>query len=252
MKVIKGTHLAISPFTPDTLISMWIDSLMHSAIGIDITADALEFTRRDVHEGKLRFPGLACILCGATTPTADPNRWTVYRTKGTYPHDPSNFRCELGEHSFTLADLIDHHCPTKPKLRALLKKIGSHEPQLRRFYVAEIDGRRAVNTDAQDAVREILPVVNNCLAKIVGIDSPTKEIAAQLAGQCDADLPWHEEVELHKDGSLVLIDWHKGRLTDLERLRMENRETAARFKNIKRVEEETAAFRFQRRAELGL
>lgn len=251
MKVIKGTHLAVSDFKADTLHAMWIDNLTRSPLGIDRVTDKLGFTRRATHKGKLRFPEMPCIRCGATTPTVDPNRWTVFRTPGTFPHNPSNFRCELGEHSFSLADLIDHYCPTKQKLRALLKGIGNNEPQLIRTYTAECGDFRDTGKDAEAVAKEVLPAVHDCKVRLVGIDAPSVEIGRQIAGQCRDDLPW-ATVDVTPDGSLVSVDWHKGRLTDVERLRMTNRDRAAHFKKTEQVEKETASFRRQRRAELGL
>ncbi len=251
MKVIKDTHLAVSNFTADTLVSMWIDALTRSPLGIDRVADELGFTKRDVHAGRLRFPGMSCPICGATTPTADPARWTVYRTSGTYPRNPSGFRCEMGSHSFGLDVLIERDCPTKPKVKALLEKIGICKPQLIRTYTAEHGDYSETGRDAELVAKEVLPVVHDCSVRIVGIDSPSLDIGRQIAGQCRGDLPW-ADVAVEPDGSLIDLHWHKGALTELEKNRTANREITARFKNIKRVEEETESFRRQRRVELGL
>jgi hypothetical protein len=190
MKVIENTHIAVSDFTEGTKNVMWIDSLMRSPVGIDRVTDALGFTRRTVHAGKLRFPGMPCIRCDATTPTIDPNRWTIYRTTGTFPHNPSSFRCEMGGHAFTLGDLIAYYNPTKQKVRALLEKIGSHEPHLIRTYTAEYGDSSVTSKDAEAAAIEVLPAVHDCTVGLVGIDAPSLKIGRQIAGQCHDDLPW--------------------------------------------------------------
>jgi hypothetical protein len=230
---------------------MWIDSLMRSPVGIDRVTDALGFTRRTVHAGKLRFPAMPCIFCSATTPTVDPNRWTIYRTAATFPDHPGRFACEMGGHGFTLGDLIDYYNPTKQKVRAFLEKIGSHEPQLIRTYTAEYDSDSVSSKDAEQAAIEVLPAVHNCQVRIVGIDAPSLKIGRQIAGQCRKDLPW-ATVDVKPNGTLLAIDWHRGRLTDVERLRMTNRKTAARFQTLKVLESDVDAYRRQRLEELEL
>jgi hypothetical protein len=157
----------------------------------------------------------------------------------------------MGEHSFGMDTLIDHYCPTKPKVKALLKKIGSHRPQLIRTYTAESGDYSETGRDAELVAKEVLPVVHDCKVKIVGLDAPSLDIGRQIAGQCRADLPW-ADVKTTPDGTLIDVHWHRGPLTNLERLRVEGQAITARFKNIKRVEEETESFRRQRRQELGL
>jgi hypothetical protein len=114
MKVIEGTNVAVSDFTPDTKSRMWIEALEHSPIGYGRALDAMGYTRRTTHKDRRRIPDLACIRCGAIEPpTADREAYPVTLTAGTYPANPVRFYCEPGNHSFNLADLIEHWAATK-------------------------------------------------------------------------------------------------------------------------------------------
>jgi hypothetical protein len=227
----------------------WTGALL--TVGNGRVTDALGFTRRVVHEGRLRFPEMPCIRCGATTPTVDPNRWTIYKTQGTYPDNPSVFRCEMGNHSFTLAALIAHHCSTEPKVQALLTKIGICEPQLIRTYTAEYDGNSVTSKDAEAAAREVLPSVHDCTVRLVGLDCASLEIGKQLAAQCRDDLPW-ATVDVNPDGTLIDQGWHKARLTDQERIRQSARDSHAKFAKIVALDEATEDFHRAEKVRLGL
>jgi hypothetical protein len=93
--------------------------------------------------------------------------------------------------------------------------------------------------------------VHDCKLKIVGFDAPSVKIGRQVAAQCRDKAPW-AIVDVNPDGTLIDPLWHKGLPTELEKNRIEHQKIAARFKNVKRVEKETEAFRRQRRSELGL
>lgn len=252
MRTIADTHIAVSNFVPDTKFKMWIEGINRSGVGRARVLDALGFTRRTQHRDRHRVPGLPCVLCGAVSPpTADPDAHPVYQTPGVYPASPGVFRCEAGNHSFTLPDLITFHCQTKPKLRALLSKIKICEPQLVRHYVAESGDSREVSKDANAASRKVQPRIHDCTVRIVGIECATIELARQLGGQCHDELPW-ATAATDTDGTLLDLHWHRGRLTDLERLRVTSRDSVARFGKLKRVEDDVAAFRRQRTHEAGL
>jgi hypothetical protein len=204
-----------------------------------------------VHEGRLRFPEMPCIRCDATTPTVDPNRWTIYKTQGVYPDNPSVFRCEMGNHSFTLADLIAHHCSTEPKVQALLTKIGICKPQQIRVYSAEYGEVTAISKDAEAAAIEVLPTVHDCTVRLVGIDCASLEIGRQLAAQCHDDLPW-ATVDVNPDGTLIDQGWHRARLTDQERVRQATRDQHIRFAKINAVDQAAEEFRQTEVMRLGL
>jgi hypothetical protein len=194
---------------------------------------------------------MSCIRCDATFPTADTNAWTVCLTAGVYPDNPGGFACEMGKHSYTLADLIDYYCPTAAKVRALLEKVGGYEPQLIRTYTAEYDGNSVTSKDAEAAAREVLPAVHDCTVRLVGLDCASLEIGKQLAAQCYDDLPW-ATVDVNPDGTLIDQAWHKARLTDQERIRQRTRDQHARVAAINAIDEATEAFRQAEVMRLGL
>jgi hypothetical protein len=251
VKIVPDTHLAISDFQPDTLIAMWIENLFRSALGLDRFLTQQGLTKREWHHPAYRVVGLACPRCGATQTTAD-DAWVMRLTAGTFPAAPGGLRCLACNRTTQLPALIEAVAPTRAEKKKILEAIRNHRPELRRFYVCEIDDERAVHTDAEQAVMAILPPVHNCRAKMVGIYAPTKEIATQISGQCHSDLPWHEEVELHKNGSLVSIDWHRGTLTEMEKTRQTAREQHIKFAKINAIDEAVTEFRQLKTAELGL
>jgi hypothetical protein len=251
MKIVEGQHRAISEFTEPTLLATWIENLYRNALGMSRTLDALGFTRRAWAHPAHRVVGLACPRCGVEKTTAD-DAWTMTITGGTYPNAPGGLRCIACNAGLNLPMLIEHVAPTKPKKMALLKKIGILKPQLRRYVVAEMDGERGVATSAAKALDGLVGPVHNCQAKMVLIDAPSLAIATQLAGQCYDDLPWREDVPLHRDGTLAQVDWHGAPLTSLERLQMQDSASLARVVGLKKLDQETEDFRRQRTEELGL
>jgi hypothetical protein len=114
VRIIDGTHIGVSDFTPDTRNRMWIEALDHSPVGYGRALDAMGYHRRTTHKDRRRIPDLACIRCGALEPpTADAQAFSVTLTAGTYPANPVRFYCEPGKHSFSLAELIEHYATTK-------------------------------------------------------------------------------------------------------------------------------------------
>jgi hypothetical protein len=251
VKILEGTHVAESPFTDDTRSKMHVDNLMHSPLGRGRVLDKLGFSKRTNHKGRTRIVDMSCIRCDATFPTADTNAWTVYLTAGVYPDNPGGFACEMGKHSYTLADLIDHYCPTAAKVRALLEKVGGYEPQLIRTYSAEYGETRVTSKDAEQAAIEVLPAVHDRTVRLVGIDCPSLEIGKQLAAQCHDDLPW-ATVDVNPDGTLIDQGWHGAWLTDQERIRQQTRDAHARAAKIKALDEAVIEFRQAEVMRLGL
>jgi hypothetical protein len=251
MRIVEGTHLAVSEFTEPTLLATWIEALYRNAMGLSRTLDALGFTRRQWAHPAHRVVGLACPRCGVEKTTAD-DAWVMTVTGGTFPNAPGGLRCIACNAGMNLPMLIDHFAPTKPKKMALLKKIKIMKPELRRCVIAEIDGERGVGRSAAAALDGLAGPVHDCQAKMVLIDAPTLEIAKQLAGQMNDQLPWREDVPLHKDGTLAQIDWHGAPLTSLEQLQMQNSASLARVIGLKKLDQETEAFRRQRTEEMGL
>jgi hypothetical protein len=84
------------------------------------------------------------------------------------------------------------------------------------------------------------------------IDAADITIAKQIAGQMHEQLPWKEDVELHRDGTLAQIDWHGGRLSRLEEVQLRTQRDQKRFANAKVLDQETAEFRAARAREFGL
>jgi hypothetical protein len=252
MKTVQGQHRAISEFTEPTLISMWVEALYRNALGLSRTLDALGFTRREWSHPAHRVVGLACPRCGAEKTTADDAWVMMVATGGTFPNEPGGLRCAACSRGVTLPDLFDHFAPTKPKKMELLKKIKIMKPELRRFVIAEIDGERGVATSAAKALDGLVGPVHDCRARMVLIDAPSLAIATQLAGQMHDQLPWNENVPLHKDGSLAQVDWHGAPLSSLEQLQMQNTASLARVIGLKKLDQEVDAYRRQRTEEMGL
>jgi hypothetical protein len=251
MRTVEGQHRAVSEFTEPTLISMWVEGIYRNALGMSRTLDVLGFKRRQWSHPAYRIVGLACPRCGVEKTTKD-SAWVMTTTGGTYPNAPGGLRCIACNAGVNLPELFEIFAPTKPKKMALLKKIKIMKPELQRFVVAEVDGERGVATSAAKALDGLVGPVHDCRARMVLIDAPSLAIATQLSGQMRDQLPWREDVPLHRDGTLAEINWHGAPLTSLEKLQMQDSVSLARVKGLKRLDEEAEDFRRQRKAELGL
>jgi hypothetical protein len=251
MKVIENQHRAVSDFTADTLNQMWVENIYRSAIGLGRVLDTLGLTKRQWAHPAYRVVGLPCPRCGVEKTTAD-DAWVMTITSGTFPASPGGLRCTACNAGVNLPDLFEHFADTKPKKKALLEKIKIMKPELRRYVVAEVDDERAVATSAAKALDGLVGVVHDCRARMVLIDAPSLAIATQLAGQMHDQLPWREDVPLHRDGTLAQIDWHGAPLSSLEQLQMQDSASLARVIGLKKLDEEAEDFRRQRKAEMGL
>jgi hypothetical protein len=230
---------------------MWVENIYRSAIGLGRVLDTLGLTKRQWAHPAYRVVGLPCPRCGVEKTTAD-DAWVMTITSGTFPASPGGLRCTACNAGVNLPELFEIFAPTKTRKAALLKRIGILKPELRRFIIAEIDGERGVATSAAKALDGLVGVVHDCRAKMVLIDAPSLEIAKQLAGQMRDQLPWNENVPLHKDGSLAKVDWHGAPLSSLEKLQMADSASLARVIGLKKLDQEVEVFRHQRTEELGL
>jgi hypothetical protein len=137
--------------------------------------------------------------------------------------------------------------------KALLERVRICEPQLIRIYAAEYEKGGAIATakNAEQAAKEVLPPVHNCQVRLVGLDCPSLEIGKQIAGQMYDQLPW-ATVSTTPTGELIDQGWHKGRLTDQERIRQTARDQHVRFAAINAVDQATEDFRRVARVKAGL
>jgi hypothetical protein len=250
MKAFPDEHRAEVPFSADGFVRRWIENITAHAT-CSIVLDPAGYPKTEWFTPYNRIVGLACPVCHVEKITAT-GAWVMGLIPAVFPATPSKIRCQACNRSFGIPELVDHFALTRTKKKALLETIGKYKPELCRFIAVEMDGKVAVATAANKALQDVVGLVHNCRARMCRIDAADITIAKQTAGQMHTQLPWRDDVELHRDGTLAQIDWHGGKLSRLEELQLRTQQDRKRFANARVLDMETAQFRAAKARELGL
>jgi hypothetical protein len=205
-------------------------------------------------DGAQRLP-LPCTHCDAeelTESQAYPCRYVPGMNDYTHPDggESDRYVCDACGKTTYPSDLVEHL--TAGEKDALVSPGGAlkaYAAPVRMFIVAEVDKKHNVATTVPEALRPLVGPTFALKQKLCRIQAMDAGHAGALVGQHFKDMPFRE-VEIGRDLEPTVIGWHGGRLSDVEKRRVEGQQVAARVNGLADLDSELEEIRRTRTAAL--
>jgi hypothetical protein len=163
--------------------------------------------------------------------------------------ESDRFLCQVCDRA-TYPDELLADLP-KRELDELVKSglLRPFAPERKVYVVAELDSKRSVASTAVEALRLLVGQTFELTQKLSRIEATSLEHAQDLVEKYHASMPW-KQVQIGRDLEPTDVHWHGGRLSDVEKRRVEGQAIAARVRGLESLDDELETIRRERTAQL--